>query len=140
MARKKGRKQGTGTKTSPARKAAAVKADAGKVAKPREKPARSKKVVEPKVTQSDLDSVRESVEAAKGGLEKALAEAEAMAEKARAIVAQAKDAYPNFRSWSTLAAIFERNVAGSDCRCASRSRNGRVVPTYPLEVCPGAAA
>ncbi len=92
MAKPKGKKA-AGAKKSPAGKAAGVKPATGKVAKPKEKPARSEKLLEPKVSQAELDSLRKPVEAAKGGLAKAEAEAQAAAEKARAIVAQAKDAY-----------------------------------------------
>jgi hypothetical protein len=49
--------------------------------------------VEPKVSQAELDALRKPVEAAKGGLEKAQAEAKTLAEKARTLVAEAKDAY-----------------------------------------------
>ncbi len=86
-------KKAAGAKKSRAGRVAGVKAATGKAAKPKKKPARSESVVEPEVSRAELDSLRGPVEAAKGGLEKAQAEAKAMAEKTRAIVAQAKDAY-----------------------------------------------
>jgi hypothetical protein len=92
MAKSTGKKS-VGTKKSTATKLGPAKRPTGKVAKPKEKPARSEKVVEPKVSQAELDSVRKPVEAAKGGLKSAQAEAKAMADRARAIVAQARDAY-----------------------------------------------
>ena len=43
--------------------------------------------------QAEIDALRKPVEAAKGGLEKAQAEAKTLTDKARAVVAEAKDAY-----------------------------------------------
>lgn len=51
------------------------------------------KVTEPKVSQAELDSLRKAVENANGRLEKAKAESAALTDKARALVADAKDAY-----------------------------------------------
>jgi len=48
---------------------------------------------EPKVSKAELDALRMPVEAAKGSLEKAQSEAKTLAEKARVVVAEAKDAY-----------------------------------------------
>jgi len=93
MAKTKGKKA-AGAKKSPARTTGtADKASAGKAAKPKEAAAKADKAVEPKVSQTELDALRKPVEAAKGGLEKAQAEAKALADKARAVVAEAKDAY-----------------------------------------------
>ena len=92
MAKTKGKKA-VGAKKAPARKAGAVKAPAEKSAKPKETAPKAEKPVEPKVSQAELDALRKPVEAAKGGLEKAQAEAKTLAEKARAVVAEAKDAY-----------------------------------------------
>lgn len=74
------------------------KAASGKAAKAEAteaKKAKALKAAEPKVSQAELDALRKPVEAAKGGLEKAQAEAKALDEKARAVVAEAKDAYRN---------------------------------------------
>jgi hypothetical protein len=84
MAQKKGKNvKAAGGKGAKAEVAESKKAKAPKTEKP----------VEPKVSQAELDALRKPVEAAKGGLEKAQAEAKALAEKARAVVAEAKDAY-----------------------------------------------
>jgi hypothetical protein len=84
MAQKKGKNvKAAGGKGAKAEVAESKKARAPKTEKP----------VEPKVSQAELDALRKPVEAAKGGLEKAQAEAKALAEKARAVVAEAKDAY-----------------------------------------------
>jgi hypothetical protein len=85
MAKTKGKKT-AGAKKSPAWKGGAPKA-------PVEKTAKVEKPAEPKISQAELDVLRKPVEAAKGALEKAQAEAKALAEKARAMVAEAKDAY-----------------------------------------------
>ncbi|MBI2191976.1 MAG: hypothetical protein HYU36_08335 [Planctomycetes bacterium] len=68
--------------------AKAAKAEAAEAKEPK-----APKAVEPKVSQAELDALRKPVEAAKGGLENAQAEAKALAEKANAGVAEAKDAY-----------------------------------------------
>jgi hypothetical protein len=47
-----------------------------------------------KVSQAELDALRKPVEAANGGLEKAQAEAKALADKARGLVAEAKEGLP----------------------------------------------
>jgi hypothetical protein len=92
MAKTTGKKV-AGTKKSTARKVGAAKGHAGKVAKPKQTEPTSEKESGPNVSQAELDTLRRPIEAAKGGLEKAQIEAEALAEKARASVAQAKDAY-----------------------------------------------
>lgn len=92
MAKTKGKKAAGATK-SPARKAGAAKAPAEKAAKPKPAAPKAEKPTEPKVSQAELDALRKPVEAAKGGLEKAEAEAKTLAEKARAVIAEAKDAY-----------------------------------------------
>jgi Tfp pilus assembly protein FimV len=84
MAKTKGKKT-AGTKKAPAGKGGPAKAPAEKAEKPKE--------TAPKVSQAELDALRNPVEEAKGRLEKAQAEAKALAEKARAVVAEAKDAY-----------------------------------------------
>ena len=40
--------------------------------------------------------------------------------------------YPNFRSWSTLRAIFGGSAPASDCERVPARANCHVVPTYPL--------
>jgi len=70
-----------------------AKACGGRAAKVEAKKAKAEKAAEPKVSQAEIDALRKPVEAAKGGLVKAQAEAKAMADKARALVAEAKDAY-----------------------------------------------
>ena len=92
MAKTKGKKA-AGAKKAPARKGGAAKAPADKTAKPKETAPKAEKPAEPKVSQTELDALRKPVEAAKGGLEKAHAEAKTLTEKARAVVAEAKDAY-----------------------------------------------
>ena len=70
MAKKKGRNgKAAGGKAA---KAKATEAEEPKAPK-------TEKVVEPKVSQAELDALRKPVEAAKGGLEKAQAEARALA-------------------------------------------------------------
>jgi hypothetical protein len=85
-------------KRSPAKAGAEKKAPKGKPAgateeKPRVPKAPKATNAAPEVSQAELDALRRPVEGAKGGLEKAQAEAKALAEKARAVVAEAKDAY-----------------------------------------------
>ncbi|MCL6650333.1 MAG: hypothetical protein K6U89_18675, partial [Chloroflexi bacterium] len=92
MAKTKG-KEAAGGKQSPARKGGAAKAPAEKAPKPKATAPKAEKPVEPKVSQAELDTLRKPVEAAKGGLEKAQAEAKALADKARAVVGEAKNAY-----------------------------------------------
>jgi len=57
------------------------------------KAAAAGKATEPKVSQAKLDALRQPVEEAKSGLEKAQADGKTMADKARALVGEAKDAY-----------------------------------------------
>jgi hypothetical protein len=83
MVKSKGTKRAARTKKSPT----------GKAAKPKETSRRAVKAVEAKVSQAELDSLRKPVEVAKAALAKAQAEAKALAEKARGVVAEAKDAY-----------------------------------------------
>ncbi len=92
MAKTKGKKAAE-AKKAPARKGGAAKAPAEEAAKPKETAPKAEKPAEPKISQAELDALRKPVEAAKGGLEKAQAEAKALTEKARAVVAEAKDAY-----------------------------------------------
>jgi hypothetical protein len=84
MAKKKGR-------NGKAADGKAAKAKATEAKEP--KAPKTEKVVEPKVSQAELDALRKPVEAAKGDLEKAQAEARALADKARGLVAEAKGAY-----------------------------------------------
>jgi hypothetical protein len=84
MAKKKGKNgKAAGGKASKAEAAEAKKAKAPK----------AEKATEPKVSQAELEALRNPVEEAKGRMEKAQAEAKALAEKARALVGEAKDAY-----------------------------------------------
>lgn len=86
-------------KRSPAKAGAEKKAPNGKAAARTEdkaktpKAPKAAKAPEPQVSQAELDALRKPVEAAKDGLGKAEAEAKALAEKARSVVAEAKDAY-----------------------------------------------
>jgi len=97
-AKAKGRKV-TGKRRSPAKVGAKKKAPTGKAAAPTEERPKAPqapeatKAAEPKVSQAELDALREPVEEAKGRLETAQADAKAVADKARSVVAEAKEAY-----------------------------------------------
>ena len=93
-------KQGAGIKKSPARKAGAAKvparkAAAGKAAGATEEKPKAPRVLEspPKVSQAELDALRQPVAEAQGAIEKAQGDARVLAEKAQSALAEAKDAY-----------------------------------------------
>ena len=92
MAKSTGKKS-VGAKKSPARRLGAEKAPAGKAARVKGTSPKGGKPVKAKVTEAELDALRRPIEAAKGELAKAQAEAKVLAEKARAVVAEANDAY-----------------------------------------------
>jgi hypothetical protein len=88
MAKSTGKKS-VGTKKSLARKSGAEKAPAGKAARAKGTSPNGGKPVEAKVTEAELDALRRPIEAAKGDLAKAQAEAKVLAEKVRRAVAEA---------------------------------------------------
>ena len=91
MAKKKSKKNGKAVAAGKAAGGKAAKAKATEAKEP--KTPKAEKAAEPKVTTEELDALRKPVEEVKGRMEKAQAGAKALAEKARGLVAEAKDAY-----------------------------------------------
>lgn len=89
-----GKKNAKGGKEAAAGMATSGKAaKAGTTESTKVKAPKTGKPVETKVSQAELDTLREAIEEAKGKLEKAQFEGKALTDKAHALVAEAKDAF-----------------------------------------------